>query len=93
MLRCIGRILLVALILFLGLIAYMLVRESIARSKYRAEYLPPGQMVSLGTHDIHLHCVGTGNLTVVFESDLDQLGSLSWSLVQRSGTIYSRMQL
>jgi hypothetical protein len=38
MLRWIGRIMLVVLFLFLGLIAYMLVRESITRSKYRAEY-------------------------------------------------------
>jgi pimeloyl-ACP methyl ester carboxylesterase len=39
-------------------------------------------MVSLDTHDIHLYCVGTGTPTVVFESDLDQYGSLSWDSVQ-----------
>jgi hypothetical protein len=33
--------------------------------------------VNLGTHNIHLDCVGTGSPTVVFESDLDQYGSLS----------------
>ena len=82
LLRWTGRTVLVALILFFGLIVYRLVRESIARSKYRADYPPPGQMVSLDTHDIHLHCVGIGNPTVVFEADLDQLGSSSWSLVQ-----------
>jgi len=81
-LRWAGRIVLATLILFLGLLAYLLVRESIARSKYRAEYPPPGRMVSLDTHDIHLHCVGTGSPTVVFESDLDQYGSLSWDSVQ-----------
>jgi pimeloyl-ACP methyl ester carboxylesterase len=81
-LRWTGRIVLAALILFLGLIAYMLIRESIARNKYRAEYPPPGRMVSLDTHAIHLHCVGTGSPTVVFESDLDQYGSLSWDSVQ-----------
>ena len=81
-LRWIGRIALVVLILFLGLIAYLLIRESITRSQYRAEYPPPGQMVSLDTHHIHLHCVGAGSPTVVFESDLDQYGSLSWDSVQ-----------
>jgi pimeloyl-ACP methyl ester carboxylesterase len=70
------------LCLFLALIAYLLVRESMARSKYRAEYPPPGQMVNLGTHSIHLHCVGAGSPTVVFEADLDQYGSLSWDSVQ-----------
>jgi len=81
-LRWVGRILSVALILFLGLIAYMLIRESIARSKYRTAYPPPGKMVSLGTHDLHLYCVGTGNPIVVFEADLDQFGSLSWDSIQ-----------
>jgi pimeloyl-ACP methyl ester carboxylesterase len=41
-------------------------------------------MVNVGTHDIHLNCVGSGSPTVVFESDLDQYGSLSWLLVQES---------
>jgi pimeloyl-ACP methyl ester carboxylesterase len=81
-LRWMGRVVLVVLILFLGLIIYLLIRESIARSKYLAEYPPPGQMVSLDTHDIHLYCVGSGNPTVVLESDLDQYGSLSWDSVQ-----------
>jgi pimeloyl-ACP methyl ester carboxylesterase len=81
-LRWVGRILLVGLVLFLGLIAYLLVRETITRSKYRSEYPPPGKLVSLGTHDIHLNCVGSGSPTVVFEADLDQYGSLSWFPVQ-----------
>jgi len=81
-LRWTGRIALVVLILFLGLATFLLAREAIARSKYRGEYPPPGRMVSLDTHDIHLHCVGTGSPPVVFESDLDQYGSLSWDSVQ-----------
>jgi pimeloyl-ACP methyl ester carboxylesterase len=81
-LRWAGRVVLVGLILFLSLTAYLLIRESITRSKYHAEYPPPGQMVSLETHDIHLYCVGTGSPTVVFESDLDQYGTLSWDSVQ-----------
>lgn len=83
-LRWIGRTLLVVLILLLGLITYLIVRESITRNRYRAQYPPPGNMVSIGTHDIHLNCVGRGSPTVVFESDLDQYGSLSWVPVQKS---------
>jgi pimeloyl-ACP methyl ester carboxylesterase len=78
----VGKILLVILALFLGLIAFGLIREAVTRSKYRAEYPPPGEMVSLPTHDIHLNCVGTGSPMVVFEADLDQYGSLSWDSVQ-----------
>jgi pimeloyl-ACP methyl ester carboxylesterase len=81
-LRWAGRILLAGLFLFLGLIVYLLLKESISRNKYRAEYSPPGKMVNIGTHDIHLNCVGSGSPTVVFESDLDQYGSLSWMPVQ-----------
>jgi pimeloyl-ACP methyl ester carboxylesterase len=81
-LRWAGRIALAVPILFLGLTVFLLIRESIARSRYRAEYPPPGRMVSLETHDVHLHCVGAGSPTVVFEADLDQYGSLTWDSVQ-----------
>jgi pimeloyl-ACP methyl ester carboxylesterase len=82
LLRWGGRVLLVGLCVFSILIVYLLIRESITRSKYRAEYPPPGQMVDLGNHEIHLNCVGSGTPTVVFEADLDQYGSLSWVSVQ-----------
>lgn len=82
LLRWVARIFVVALILFLGLITFLLIGESIARSKYRAAYPPPGKMVSLDTHDIHLHCVGAGTPTVILEADLDQFGSLSWDSIQ-----------
>ncbi len=81
-LRWVGRILLAVLGLFFALLIYLFVKETIVRKNYRAEFPPPGQMVSLGTHDIHLNCVGSGSPTVVFESDLDQYGSLSWLPVQ-----------
>ena len=81
-LRWSGRIFLAALVLFVGLILYLLIRESIERRKYRSEYPPAGKMVNIGTHDIHLNCVGSGSPTVVFEADLDQYGSLSWVPVQ-----------
>jgi pimeloyl-ACP methyl ester carboxylesterase len=89
-LRWIGWILLIGLGLFLILVVWLLVRESIARKEYRAEYPPPGQMINLGTHAIHLHCTGAGGPTVVFESDLDQYGSLSWLPVQDAIAKFTR---
>ncbi len=80
--RWVGRTFLGLLILLLGLVVFLLIKETITRKNYLAEYPPPGQMVNLGTHSIHLYCVGTGSPTVVFESDLDQYGSLSWNSVQ-----------
>ena len=66
----------------LGLMIFGLVREEIARNDYSAQYPPPGEMVAVNGHDIHLNCVGSGAPTIVFESDLDQYGSLSWRLIQ-----------
>jgi pimeloyl-ACP methyl ester carboxylesterase len=44
-------------------------------------YPPPGRLVDVGTHRLHLHCAGTAQPTVVFDSALGG-SSLSWSLVQ-----------
>jgi pimeloyl-ACP methyl ester carboxylesterase len=42
---------------------------------------PPGRLVDVGTHRLHLQCSGTGLPSVVFDSALGG-SSLSWSLVQ-----------
>jgi hypothetical protein len=78
----IGKILLGIIIFLLGLVIIGLIRESITRNKFHAEYPAPGKMVTINNHDLHLHCVGDGTPIVVFESDLDQYGSLSWNSVQ-----------
>jgi pimeloyl-ACP methyl ester carboxylesterase len=85
-----GKILFGIFILLLGLVVVGLIRESITRNRYHAEYPAPGQMVTINNHDIHLHCVGDGTPTVVFESDLDQYGSLSWNSVQGEIGKYTR---
>ena len=41
---------------------------------------PPGRLVSIGTHRLHINCAGTGRPTVVFDAALGG-SSLSWSLV------------
>lgn len=42
---------------------------------------PPGRLVDVGTHRLHLRCEGAGTPTVVFDAALGA-SSLSWSLVQ-----------
>jgi len=42
---------------------------------------PPGQLVDVGTHHLHLRCGGAGSPSVVFDAALGA-SSLSWSLVQ-----------
>jgi pimeloyl-ACP methyl ester carboxylesterase len=41
---------------------------------------PPGRLVDIGTHRLHVHCAGEGSPTVVFDAALGA-SSLSWSLV------------
>ena len=41
-------------------------------------------MIDIGGRSIHLDCRGTGSPTVVFESGLDNYGSMSWAKVQDS---------
>ncbi len=41
---------------------------------------PPGRLVSVGSHRLHLHCAGEGGPVVVFDAALGA-SSLSWSLV------------
>jgi pimeloyl-ACP methyl ester carboxylesterase len=41
---------------------------------------PPGRLVDIGTHRLHLHCAGEGAPTVIFDAALGA-SSLSWSLV------------
>lgn len=51
-----------------------------ARSAAIHDYPPPGRIVSLDTHDMHIDCRGEGGPTVVLESGMDPLGSMSWTL-------------
>ena len=44
-------------------------------------YPPPGRLVDVGSHRLHLHCSGTGSPTVVLEGGKG-LTTLHWSLVQ-----------
>ena len=47
----------------------------------RQQYPPPGQMVDIGGHRLHLYCLGTGSPTVVLEAAAPGW-SLYWSTVQ-----------
>lgn len=44
---------------------------------------PPGRLIDLGSHRLHIHCQGNGAPAVVFDAALGA-SSLSWSLVQRA---------
>lgn len=58
--------------------------EAMVRARVAREFPAPGQLVDVGGRRIQLDCRGAGAPTVVLESGLDALGSLSWSAVQDS---------
>ena len=50
---------------------------------------PPGSLVSIGSHRLHIHCTGEGTPAVVFESGLGGT-SLDWSKVQPAVSGFTR---
>jgi len=65
-----GRIML--LIIGLSLVGY--IYEPIAEAADAKAYPPPGQLVDVGGHRLHINCTGTGSPTVVIEA-----GAGDWS--------------
>ena len=44
---------------------------------------PPGRLIDLGGHRLHLHCTGHGSPTVVVETGFDEFAT-DWTLVQHA---------
>ena len=76
------RLALLALLFLLAVVVHALLGESAARKRGQEQFAPPGEIIEVGAHSLHLNCMGAGRPTVVFESDLDTIASQSWSLVQ-----------
>ena len=61
--------------------------QTIATQRAERAYPPPGEMVDVGGHSLHINCVGEGSPTVVLDAGTGEM-SANWVLVQRevSGT-------
>ena len=66
---------------FLGLMLVGHIYEPIAEAADAKAYPPPGQLVDVGGHRLHINCTGTGSPTVVIEAGLGDW-STSWGFVQ-----------
>jgi pimeloyl-ACP methyl ester carboxylesterase len=75
-------------LLLLGLLAAR--HESALEAADARAYTPPGQMVGVGGHRLHLSCVGTGSPTVVLDAGMGGW-SASWSRVQPEAAKYTRV--
>ena len=69
-----------ALIAIAALLATGLLYQTAANVVAANTYPPPGQLVDVGGHRLHLYCLGEGSPTVILETGLGD-NSTIWSLV------------
>jgi pimeloyl-ACP methyl ester carboxylesterase len=65
----------------LGLAVMGAIYQAIATQIDKRTYPAPGEMVDVGTHSLHINCVGQGSPTVILESGLGTM-SADWANVQ-----------
>jgi pimeloyl-ACP methyl ester carboxylesterase len=65
-------------VLIIGLALLGAIYESLAEAADAKTYPPPGQLVDVGDHRLHINCTGTGSPTVVIVSGLGDW-STSWA--------------
>lgn len=68
----------------------MPVTSALAAASATEQLSRPGTLVDIGSHQLHIFCVGTGRPTVVIDSGLGG-NSLEWIRVQRSLAPYARV--
>lgn len=51
---------------------------------------PPGKLIDVGGHRLHINCTGTGNPTIILEAGAGDF-SFDWSLVQPKVAKFARM--
>jgi len=67
-------------VLIIGLALIGAIYEHIAEAADAKAYPPPGQLVDVGGHSLHINCTGTGSPTVVIEAGLGDW-STTWGAV------------
>ena len=66
-----------------------LVFQRIGSARDLRRFPPPGQMIDVGGHRLHIHCTGGGTPTVVMDSGFPGT-SLSWTFVQPEVAKFTR---
>jgi pimeloyl-ACP methyl ester carboxylesterase len=70
--------------LVIGLVALAVIGviyQAFATEIYRRIYPPPGELVDVGGHSLHINCVGEGSPTVILESGSGAT-SVDWANIQ-----------
>ncbi len=90
MIRWLKRIAVGAVALILAVVVAGAVYEQVERRAAVRDYPAPGKLVDIGGRHIQIDCRGSGSPVVVFESGLDDFGSLSWSSVHDDVARFTR---
>jgi pimeloyl-ACP methyl ester carboxylesterase len=72
------------------LLASGILYQWIATRRYRRRFAPPGELVDVGGHRLHMHCMGGGGPVVLLEAGI-AASSISWSLVQSEIATFTRV--
>ncbi len=80
-LGCMGWALIGLVVLVLLLVLMGAIYQAVATRNDERRYLPPGELVGVGSYRLHINCVGEGSPTVVLDAGLPGT-SLDWCLVQ-----------
>ena len=80
--RWTGKGLLWLVVALLALAVVGAIYQAVATERAERAYPPPGEMVDVGGHSLHINCVGEGSPTVVLDAGTGGM-SANWVLVQR----------
>ena len=78
----------------LGVVATLLaigaIYQGIAVRRHRRQFTPPGLLIDVGGHRLHVNCRGSGSPLVLLESGI-AASSLSWAIVQPEIAKFTRV--
>jgi pimeloyl-ACP methyl ester carboxylesterase len=86
----IGKALVGLIVALLALAVVGAIYQAIATERAARVYPPPGEMVDVGGHSLHIKCVGQGSPTVVLDGGSGEM-SADWVLVQREVSATTRV--
>jgi pimeloyl-ACP methyl ester carboxylesterase len=64
--------------------------QQIGASRQRRRFAPPGSLIDVGGHRLHVTCAGSGSPVVLLESGI-AASSLSWAVVQPAIATFTRV--
>ena len=78
------------LVALAALLAVGVLYQGLAARRQRRQFAPPGRLIDVGGHRLHVRCTGDGSPVVLLESGI-AASSLSWSGVQPAIATFARV--